>query len=93
MLSLFRLGTARSGLPSALKSLIDAEVGTESTFTVVGWRTLFSAAPFYSDPHHAVYDVSPNDQRFVMFRMSQASTGELIWVDNWFQELKAMAEN
>ena len=56
----------------------------------------WSLAGFLGDPghpRHALYDISPNDQRFVMFRRVQAEQGELIWVVNFFEELKAKVGN
>ena len=37
--------------------------------------------------------VSPDDQRFVMFQAIRSGTGELIWVENWFEELREKAGN
>ncbi len=41
------------------------------------------------------YDVSPDDQRFVMFRFGEPDEGdaELILVENWFEELKRLVPN
>ncbi len=38
------------------------------------------------------YDVTPDDQRFVMIR-ERADAGELIAVENFFEELKAKVGN
>jgi hypothetical protein len=39
------------------------------------------------------YDITPDDQRFIMSRVSAVSqapgAGQLVVVDNWFTELKA----
>ncbi len=32
--------------------------------------------------------VSPDDQRFVMFQEIRSGTGELIWVENWFEQME-----
>ena len=40
-----------------------------------------------------LYDITPDDQRFIMARLSAANqapgAGQLVVVDNWFEELKA----
>jgi hypothetical protein len=41
-----------------------------------------------------MYDVSPDDQRFVMFQIEDVASGtELILVDNWFEELRQRMGN
>ncbi len=42
-----------------------------------------------------MYDVSPDDQRFVMLRMGGEGTAasELILVTNWFEELRQRMGN
>jgi len=56
-------------------------------------RVLFSADAYRSDFYHAAYDVSVDDQRFVMIRVSQTGSlnEDLIVVENWFEELKRLA--
>ena len=40
------------------------------------------------------YDVTPDDQRFVMIRLGgSGNAGELIVVENFFEELKAKVGN
>ena len=74
--------------------LVVAQVTTTgSTFSVGQQRVLFSMTGFRTDPNHPSYDVSPDDQRFVMFRTIQTGTGELIWIENWFAELKEKVGN
>ncbi len=49
---------------------------------------------FRSTLFHQFYDVTPDDQRFVMFRLSTANQNrELIVVENFFEELKAKVGN
>ncbi len=49
---------------------------------------------FLSSPFHQQYDVTPDDQRFVMIRNLVADeAGELIVVENFFEELKAKVGN
>ena len=73
--------------------LVLVEVTTEPTFGVGQQRVLFSAADYLSDFNHVLYDLTPDDQRFVMLRETEATTGELIWVQNWFEELKEKVGN
>ena len=55
---------------------------------------LFSIQEFRSAPVHQQYDLTPDDQRFVMIRNPCADeAGELIVVDNFFEELKAKVGN
>jgi hypothetical protein len=51
-------------------------------------RILFSVADYYSWPRHPQYDVTADDQRFVMLREVAAESHELVLVLNWFEELK-----
>ncbi len=60
----------------------------ESTFTVEGTEVLFDASEFLSDNFHHAYDVSLDDQRFVMIKSGEAFGGGLILAINWFEELK-----
>ncbi len=72
--------------------LVLVEVTTEPTFGVGQQRVLFSAAEYLSDFNHVLYDLTPDDRRFVMLRGIEADAGELIWVQNWFEELKATVD-
>ena len=41
-----------------------------------------------------MYDVTPDDQQFVMIRnIGEEEASELIVVENWFEELKAKMGN
>ena len=57
-------------------------------------RVLFSTQGLRQFPFHQQSDVSPDDQRFVMMRDRRAEeAGELIVVENFFEELKAKGGN
>ncbi len=57
-------------------------------------RALFSVQGFRSATLYQFYDVMPNDQRFVTIRNRGANdAGELIVVENFFEELKAKVGN
>ena len=38
--------------------------------------------------YHSLYDVSRDDRRFLMFESESGNAGDLIWVDNFHEELK-----
>jgi serine/threonine-protein kinase len=67
-------------------SLMAASYDGDPSFAVLDRRELFSALGFGADPVHAAYDVSPDDQRFLMAR-SRGASGDLILVQNWFGEM------
>ena len=73
--------------------LVVLDVTAEGSFAVGRQRALFSMAGFHTDPNHAVYDLSPDDERFVMLRHGKMDPGELIWIQNWFEELKEKVGN
>ena len=76
-------------------------LATGATFNVSARSVLFDAGPLIwrSDRYaygYPVYDVSPDDQRFLMARLSGPSNEaavELIVVENFFEELKERVPN
>lgn len=56
-------------------------------------QVLFSANAFRGDYYHAAYDISADDQHFVMIRASETGKldEELIVVENVFEELQRLA--
>ena len=40
-----------------------------------------------------MYDIAPDDERFLMLRLEKVGTRELIVVLNWFEELKERIPN
>jgi eukaryotic-like serine/threonine-protein kinase len=58
-------------------------------FLVRERKSLFSAADYDNDPEHARFNVSPDDQRFLMSRKFTSAESDLVLVLNWFSELKA----
>ena len=71
-------------------NLMSVEVLPGPTFVTGEHRVLFSTQGFRSGTVHQFYDVTPDDQRFVMIRNRGAEeAGELIVVENFFEELKA----
>jgi hypothetical protein len=80
------------------RELVAATVRTDPTFTVVERRVLFTfpaGLPNYFP--NARYDVSRDGQRFLTYRNAGAGegadAGELIVVENFFEELKAKVGN
>ena len=75
-------------------NLMVVEVLQGVTFVAGAQRVLFSTQGFRSSPFHQFYDVMPDDQRFVMIRNRDVEdVGELIVVENFFEELKAKVGN
>ncbi len=56
-------------------------------------RQEFSLEGYRSTTLHQQSDVTPDDQRFVMIRNRGGEEGELIVVENFFEELKAKVGN
>ena len=74
----------------AAGNMVVAAVRTNPVFSVTRTTTLFSASRFGSFEASPQYDVSPDDQRFLMLRpLPGADPERLIVVENWFEELRA----
>ena len=79
---------------SGSNELISAEVVPGTTFIVGEQRTLFSTNPYRRDAVHQAYDVTADDQRFVMVRVTvTGEVGDLVVVENFFEELKEKVGN
>jgi len=75
-------------------NLMVVEVLPGATFVTGERRVLFSVQGFRWATIHQQYDVAPDDQRFVMIRNPEgAEAGQLIVVENFFEELKAKVGN
>jgi serine/threonine-protein kinase len=75
-----------------LDSLIAVQVGTGAEFQPGAHRALFSMRPYLLLPFHRSYDVTPDDQAFVVLRRSLVTGAEanrLTVVLNWFSEAEA----
>ena len=73
---------------NAAGDIVSVQVETEATFTPGQSEVLFSAVEFRSFQGHAQYDVTPDDERFLMIRDVGGEQGrELTVVVNWFEEL------
>jgi len=74
--------------------LVAVQVRGDPTFVAGQQEVLFSMADYLPSNGQAMYDVSPDDQQFVMLRISdEAADSQLILVTNWFEELKERLGN
>ncbi len=74
--------------------LITAEVVPGTTFAVGEQRALFSTNVYRAAATQGNYGVTADAQRFVMIRLGgSGDAGELIVVENFFEELKAKVGN
>ena len=72
-----------------------ASVSTDPEFRIRSRERLFDAAPYRSSPPHRRYDVTGDDQTFIMRRSTgygQTESGSLVVVENLFRELRAITE-
>ncbi len=89
---------ARSGRELFLRNtrgemaVYDVQPG-DSTFSVGGETVLFDASEYLSANFNRAYDVSLDDQQFFMALTSEAGTGDIVLVVNWFEELKERVGN
>ena len=75
--------------------LVAVQVSEGSSFAWDRQDVLFSMADYLRSNGYPMYDVSPDDQRFVMLRIGGEGTAasELILVQNFFEELKERVPN
>jgi serine/threonine-protein kinase len=78
---------------SADNEMISARVKLAPSFTVLGQTRLFSTNGLVTSGDHTMYDVTPDDQRFVMIRPgatadAKQEASDLILVQNFMTELK-----
>jgi eukaryotic-like serine/threonine-protein kinase len=77
---------------NAAAEMVVAAVETEPAFRVLDRTTLFPLPPgilFRQSEQYALYDLTPDDDAFIMLRAwgAEVSDAELIYVDNWMAEL------
>ena len=70
--------------------LVAVQFTGDPTFVAGQQEVLFPMDGYLTASAHAMYDVSPDDRRFVMLRIGDEETAasELILVTNWFEELR-----
>jgi Tol biopolymer transport system component/tRNA A-37 threonylcarbamoyl transferase component Bud32 len=72
------------------QEMVSTEVRPGPTFSVGAPQVLFPAISFDLTQNYPLYDVAPDDRRFVMVRgVAPAGGTELLLTENWFEELKA----
>jgi len=72
--------------------LVSAAVTIGATFSVGQRRVLFSTAEYKTDRDHTLYDITPDDQRFLMIKQTGGSRSVVV-VLNWFAEvMKTMGQ-
>jgi len=74
--------------------LVAVSVNPGTSFDAGAQRTLFNASDYLISQGHRMYDITPDDRRFVFLRPvdeSQSAAGpvDLVQVDNWLAELGA----
>ena len=78
---------------SAAGQMMAVPVTTAPALAVGTEQPLFADSAYLRAPSYRGYDVTRDDKAFVMLRMlpesAQANSSQLVFVDNWFTELKA----
>ena len=80
-------------------TMIAAQIETDSEFRVLAREVLFTLGPGYvtGDGGDDFYDVAPDDQRFLMGRLTgtvgSGGDAKYVLVQNFFEELKARVPN
>jgi hypothetical protein len=74
-------------------SLVAVTVVSDPNFSTGQETTLFDGSnPRWVDPGYRYYDVTADDQRFVMVRTAGLAGGtsqaHVVIIDNWFEELR-----
>ena len=83
-------GTGRELFFKSRAQLMVVDVPTGATFAPSAPRPLFSVASYRTAENRQQYDVSPDGRRFLMIRIrDRQMVGELFYVENWFEELRA----
>jgi hypothetical protein len=75
--------------------LVAVEVTGDPSFSAGQQDVLFSMADYLLGNGHSQFDVSPDDERFVMLRLGEEgdSDSELVLVQNWAEELRERTGN
>ncbi|MCH7474367.1 MAG: PD40 domain-containing protein, partial [Gemmatimonadetes bacterium] len=79
---------------SGNNDMVAVEILAGPTFSRGELKVLFSMRDFPAVTNHPNYDVSPDDQRFIMIQFQEGEVeSDVVMVLNWFEELKARAGN
>ncbi|MGH7516132.1 MAG: protein kinase domain-containing protein [Gemmatimonadales bacterium] len=77
---------------SGRQEMVSTPVRPGPTFSAGEPRVLFPAGSYGLNGTFQMYDVTPDDRRFIMVRgVAAGAETELILTQNWFEELKARA--
>ncbi len=86
---------AHSGKELFFKSggkLMAVDVLPGEAFTFGTPHALFPLTGYLAARNRPEYDVAPDDRRFLMIRVPKESNEEVVYVENWFTELRAKME-
>jgi len=68
--------------------VVAVQVTRQPTFALGERQVLFAGANYLVEtPYHRHYDITPDDQRFVMVRSSVKATGEMVLALGWVDEM------
>ena len=73
------------------QEMVTTEIRPGPSFSVGETRILFPAGSYTLTGNYPLYDVAPDDKRFVMVQGVAAAETELILTENWFEELRGRA--
>jgi Tol biopolymer transport system component len=77
----------------ATGNMVAVEFSGRPTFATTGSRVLFNARDYLVGASHRFWDISRDDQRFLMVRPKEGAAGQMIVVvENWFEELKNLSK-
>jgi len=68
--------------------LVSAQIVPGPTFAIGERRPLFGVIQYSTSTSYRQYDVTPDDQRFVMIEFGGDELGELVLMENWFEVLR-----
>ncbi len=79
-------------LNSGPTQLMVAKFTATPTFAVSSVSPLFDVSRYVIDAFHSSYDVTPDGRSFI-FALPRAGIAaplpKMVWVDNWFQDVRA----
>ena len=78
---------------NAVVDMVAASIDLESAAVVSSRRILFSSQDIARNVNLRTYSLSPDGDRFVMVRLRAGTSGELVIVHNFFEELKRLVPN
>ncbi len=69
--------------------VVHAVLDEDSTISFGAAEVLFDASGYLIDNFHVTYDMTPDDQSFILVAITDVSGGDVILVVNWLEEVKA----